>query len=199
MAVYFQGFKPVLKGKNSNDAVHTWKGTVGTYSNWDLFNTSHVLDGAPNTNHVPGEGREPHGLQLSRWFNGLRDKWPMDGAGSGARIDGMRYRPLEYKGSESQKVFGTAFGHQDRVTSYSYYSNYVFDGIGVEVLDDVGHVRRATSTAFSFGAFDPYINKGISTTPLNDSGHAFPETDDNTYYGFEKVNEWKGVPSAKAL
>lgn len=199
MAIFYTGHRPVLKGRNSNDSVHTWKGTAGTYSNWSVFNTSHVLDGAPNEDHEPGSGRHPHGLAMSRWFNGEDQLAGIKNVGGGARIDGMRYRPLEYKGTDGQGVFSGTWGHDaDRETAYSGWSNIKFHGIGDPPLADPGHGRRSESDAATFGAFDPHVYKGIPAGPLEDPGVAPPVGYDNAY-GKNRVNEWRGVPSANAI
>lgn len=203
MTIFYTGYRPVTKGRNSNDSIHTWKGTAGTYSNWQLFNTSHVLDGAPNTNVTPGAGNFPGDYAMSRWFTGGHQLWPAGDPGGGARIDGMRFRPLEFKGLTTSAVFESGFGHADRVTDYSVYSNYVFDGVGTEVFTDPGHAKRgvdATGTAATFGAFDPLIYKGITTESLNDPGHAYRRTSGGAsgIYADQPL-EWDGVPSAQAL
>jgi len=66
--------------------------------------------GAPTTNVAPGAGSYPHDLAMSRWYMGLRTTWPLDNPGSGARVTGMRYRPLEYKGTDGQGVFSGTWG-----------------------------------------------------------------------------------------
>ena len=92
MATFYSGFRSVLKGRNSDDSVHPWKGTAGTYSNYSLFNTSHVLDGAPDNDHTPGTGYHPHGLAMTRWYLGLQnDDMPLRAPG---HTDDQRYRPL---------------------------------------------------------------------------------------------------------
>jgi len=204
MTVFYTGMRPVLKGRNSNDAVHPNKGVVGTYSNWSLFNTSHVLDGAPNNNHVPGEGRHPHGISMSRRYNGLETHSSqveeLRAAGGGVRITGMRYRPLENKAAGNNLAFISGYGHIDRETSYSLVDHYDDTNRQVQISDP-GHVRRgvdAANTANSFGAFDPHIYKGVPTGQLDDAGSARPTGYDNSY-GKNRVLEWRGVTSARIL
>lgn len=199
MAIFYTGPRPVTKGRNSNDEVHPWKGTAATYSNYSIYNTSHVLDGAPNTDHVPGEGRHPHDLQMSKWSSDGNATAPISNVGGGARLEGFRYRPLEYKGTDGQAVFQSDFGHeQGRVNGYSTYSNFEYDGVPTEPLADPGHTARSEGGAATFGAFAPYVNKGVTVTPLNDPGESIP-TDYDHPYGKNKVAEWRGVPSSKAL
>lgn len=200
MAIFYTGPRPVIRGRNSNDAVHTWKGTVGTYSNWDIFNTSQALEGAPNEHHTPGSGNHPHGLKMTRMYRGLESSntYPVRNAGGGTRIDGMRYRPLENKAAGNNRVFKTVYGHANRVTSYSLIDHYD-DSNRQTYLDDAGHAQRyvdGTGAAATFGTFSGLIYKGITTRPLYDSGQAIPDTYE---YRNARVNEWQGVTSAKAL
>ena len=202
MALFYSGLRPVLKGRNSNDMVNPYKGTSGTYSFYPLYSTSHVLDGAPGRNHVPGSGDYPHGLNLSRVFTGLENGiQPLKGAGTGARIDGMRFRPFESRALDGAKAFESSFGHQIRITEYSYNRRYehIFR---FERMDNPGHALRYTSesgAADSFGAFGPYIFKGAGDGAFGASyGQTIPEGYDNEY-GHNRVNEWRGVPSARAL
>lgn len=198
MALHYTGKRPVLKGRNSNDAVHTWKGTTAVYSNYDVFNTSHVLDGAPNTRYTPGTGRHPGDITLTRMFRGLHTNFPITNVGGGTRIEGMRYRPLEKKATEGAQVFYSGYGHISRTTEYS--SDYYDKTNRFTKLVDPGHSVRddATGAPNTFGHFGPYVNKGIPVTPLEDSGYAIPEGYDNPY-GKNHVQEWQGVPSSKAL
>lgn len=203
MAIFYTGKRPVLKGRNSNDAFNVFKGTVGTYSHYFLFHSSHVFDGAPNRNVVPGRGNFPYGLQMSRWFNGDRTIWPLDGAGDGVRLEGFRYRPLENKSAGNNLVFKDGFGHLDReIEGVSLFDHYDQDARGGSLLPDPGHERRgvdASGTANSFGAFDPWKFKGLDVTEtLVDSGQTLPEGFDNEY-GRNRINEWRGVPSSEAL
>ncbi len=201
MAVFYLGPRPVLRGRSSTGNVHPWKGTEEVYSNYSIYNSSQILDGAPNNDHTPGTGRHPHDLKMSRIFRGLENReQPLDAPGGGARIEGMRYRPLENKAAGNNKVFKSGFGHVDRVTSYSlvppYSHSYKF-----QPLDVVGHAARdidADGTANSFGRFGPHVNKGVTDEPLDRDGQTVPEGYDNEY-GRNRVLEWQGIPSARAL
>jgi len=196
--VFYNGPRPVLKGRSTANFVHPFKG-VGTYSNWSLYSTDHVLDGAPTTNVSPGAGLYPHDLAMSRWYMGLRTTWPLDNSGGGTRIVGMRYRPLEYKGTDGQGVFSGSWGHEDRVTSYSFYDQYNFDGVtSSETMTNVGHARRSSGGAATFGAFDPLVYKGVSPAFDSTYGQAVPAGYDHSY-GHNRVGEHRGVPSATAL
>jgi hypothetical protein len=182
--------------------VNPYKGVAGTYSFWHLYSTDHVLDGAPKVNYVPGSGEFPHSLGLSRTFVGLEDGvQPLKGAGSGARIDGMRFRPFESKGASGAVVFDSSFGHETRETEYSYNRRYEHIYKFQRLLDP-GHVIRytdAVGTADSFGAFGPYVRKGVGEAAFVDNfGQTIPAGYDNEY-GRNRVNEWRGVPSARAL
>lgn len=202
MAIFYVGPRPVLRGKNSGDAVHPITGAEGVYSNWDIHNTSHVLAGAPNNDHTPGTGYHPHGLTLTRRHRGLDTLNPLDNSGGGARIDGMRYRPLENKAAGNALVFYSGYGHIPRVTGYSQWDAYDDSDRFVPLTSSaVGHVKRAhgaAGTAATFGYFDHYIYKGVTDEPLEDTVQTVPTTYDNAY-GRNRVNEWQGVTSAKAL
>jgi hypothetical protein len=201
MAMFYTGYRRVLKGRNWNDAVHPISGETAKYSNYTIYNTSQVLDGAPREDHEIGTGRHPHDSRLSQMYKGEFPAYPLADPGEGARIDGMRYRPLENKAAGNNLVFKSGYGHIPRENAYSVYNNFTFDGIGTPPLEDPGHAVRAEGaegTASTFGAFDPWVYKGITGPALDDPGHTVPEGYDNAY-GFNKVNEWQGVPSAKAL
>jgi len=202
MALFYQGSRPVTKGRNSNDSVHPYKG-VGVYSNWSLYNTSHVLDGAPNTDHTPGTGRHPHGYQMSRRYTGLDTRYPLENSGNGPELTWWTKLStlMAMRGEDGQAVFKNGFGHVDRVNSFSLLDPWTYRGVTTRPLNDPGHTYRnvdAAGTANSFGAFAPHIYKGVTPRPLNDSGQLKPEGYDNVG-GHNRVNEWRGVPSAKAL
>lgn len=198
MALFYTGKRPVTKGRNSSESVHHWKGTAGKYSNYSIFNPSHIFDGAPNTNHTPGSGRHPGSVMLSQMFNGEFASYPITNVGGGTRIDGMRYRPLEKKATGGAQVFGTGWGHVVRESDYRH-DLYSHEN-RTERLDDVGHSKRTDETGApaTFGHFGPYEHKGTANGPLVDSGYAYPTGYDNLY-GKNRVQEWQGVASAKAL
>lgn len=196
MATFYIGYRPVLKGRDADDAVHFWKGTVGVYSNWDLMNPSHVLDGAPDRHAALGDDtRLSRPTLLEYLFAGGQHLYDMANPGSGARLDYGRFRPLEFKGLVGANAFPSYFGHAKRTTDYSLYSNYIFDGVtAADVMAAAGHVRRFDASYG--GAFDPYIFKGTIPVMVN-VGKALPDAD--YAYGFNRVNEWRGVPSMKVL
>lgn len=211
MATFYVGKRPVLRGRRDSDFSFTEKtktlsgktrSAVGTYSRYTLFGPG-VLTGAPDNDHTPGTGYSPHGLFLTRYFRGLDTKGALDGPGSGARLTGARYRPLEYKGlSVAAALADSSLGHARRVTSYSQYDNFTFDGVtSAEALKAPGHAIRAigaSGTAASFGYFDPYGYKGTTTQALSGATQAYPTTFDHAY-GKNRVNEWRGLPGSKAL
>lgn len=210
MATIYVGPRPVLKGRTASEfsfeeKTHTLSGkvrsAVGVYSHYAFFGSG-VLDGAPDNNHVPGTGYHPSGIVLTRRFRGLDTKNPLDNAGDGERVDGARYRPLEYKGIPGAAALNTSsLGHVVRVTDYSMYDNFTFDGVGVAPLAAVGHVRRSVGSVGapdSFGSFDPYVRKGVGSDALAGASGVYP-TDFDNEYGKNRVNEWRGVPSAQAL
>ena len=163
-----------------------------------------------------------------------------------------RYIPDLYRGLLSTKVFSAGYGHTsyNEVTgtgggpnaAYALWSNYFWVGVGNnKALDTatLGHIERypkdtintgslgiynqPTGQAESFGAFEPYLYKGVYTTksaPMSNianQGHPYwppsvtadPVPQDYgqipaprsqpDHYGDEHTREWFGVTSAKAL
>lgn len=203
MATQYVGKRPVLKGRSSN-SIHTWKKKAGTYSNWDIFNTSHVLDGAPDRDVKPGAGNYPHDITTSRWFRGLDRGTVMDGAGSGARLAGHRFGPSTYKGLSGSAVFSPGYGHPGgRDTPYALQTTLKFRGVAsARQLFNPGHLPRApgtAGTANTFGTFAPLIYKGVSPQALAGAEGTRPAANAANAYGHGHMAEWFGVPSAKAL
>ena len=196
MTTYYVGPRPVLKGRTTADMIGP-KGVVGTYSYYPLKGGSHVLDGAPDNHHVPGTGDSPGNVLLSQLFTGstlYAGTTPLAGtfADGTTTFGGMRFRPSEYKGLTTTKALDG--GHIKRTTDYSLYSNYIFDGVtSTEAFAGMGHAKRVT--AYSF--YNNYIFDGVASTEVMKSGYGQPNT--ATEYGRNKVGEYKGVPSAKAL
>jgi hypothetical protein len=207
MATFYVGRRPVLKGRTTAEMTNPYTSMTGkakgngTYSYYPLYSTSHVLDGAPDNHHVPGTGYHPGSVLLSQLFNGstlyvhpLSGTFP-DGK---ATYDGARYRPLEFKGLTANAAFPSGYGHADRVTSYSLYSNYFFDGVASsEIFINVGHGPRTIGMAASFELFRPDEVHGVPSAAIFTSGYG--QANVTSDYGREKVQEWYGVPSAKAL
>ena len=203
MATFYVGPRPVLKGRNSNEMVNPYKGTAGTYSFYPLFSTSHVLDGAPDNHYTPGTGNHPGNRFLSQIFNGTTIYiHPLSGTfGDGAGYEGARFKPKEYKGLSGAKAFPSSYGHAERTTAYSLYSNYIFDGVtsANAFASGFGHGPRseAQGAASSFGLFRPAEKQGVPSSAVFTSNYGQANTTGD--YGREKVQEWYGVPSAKAL
>ena len=167
MATFYVGPRPVLKGRNTQEMINSFKGTAGTYSYYPLF-AKGLLDGAPDNHYVPGTGDHPGNRLLSQLFNGTTlYVHPLSGtfADGSATYEGARFRPKEYKGLVGAAAFPTSFGHAERTTDYSLYNNYIFDG--------------------------------VTSAEIFTSGYGQPNTE--TEYGRNKVQEWAGVPSARAL
>jgi hypothetical protein len=106
---------------------------------------------------------------------------------------------MEYKGLAGAAAFPSGFGHADRTSDYSY-NNYIFDGVSsANVFANTGHAPRtdAQGAPASFGSFRPDEYNGLASAKVftADYGQANVTGD----YGREKVQEWYGVPSAKAL
>lgn len=218
MPTFYIGHRPVLRGRNGN-VVNTYTGKVGVYSNWDLMNTSGVLQGAPDNDHVPGEGRSPHGLAWSRWFRGL------DTPGKELKDSGIlhpdiysgRYPIYEFRGLTGAKVFPVGFGHVPGAGPSVDYRDLGYDYLGVGTKKSrplrtvsLGHLERYPGTdpnaPASFGAFEPYLYKGATKQPLDSAtmGHVAyavrtDPVNETDHYGFEHTREWFGVPSSKAL
>lgn len=203
MATFYQGTRPVLKGRTTANEIHDFTGRAAVYSNWSLMNSDHPLDGAPDSDHTPGTGYHPHGLMLTRYYRGLISggaNESMSDPGSGVRLEGFRYRPLENKAAGNNLAFKASYGHIPRETDYSQWDAYD-DSERQRRLDDPGHIVRAhgaAGTANSFGYFDHFIYKGVTTPPLEDTSQTVP-TDYDNEYGHNRVMEWQGVTSAKAL
>lgn len=209
MATFYVGPRPVLKGRTTAGMVNPYtsmtgkaKGT-GTYSFYPLYSTSHVLDGAPDNHNIPGTGNRPGNRFLSQVFNGTTlYVHPLSGTfQDGAGYDGARFKPQEFKGLAGASAFPSGFGHASRAdTSYSLYSNYIFDGVtSANIFANTGHAQRteAQGAPSSFGFFQPNEFKGVPSTVVFTSGYGQANTTGD--YGREKVKEFNGVASAKAL
>lgn len=208
MATFYVGPRPVLKGRSSAEMVNPYtsmtgkaKGT-GTYSFYPLYSTSHVLDGAPDRHVAPGTGEFPGNRFLSQLFNGSTlYVHPLSGSfpNGSATYEGARFRPLEFKGLSGAAAFPAGFGHADRVSEYSY-NNFIFDGVtSSNVFANLGHAPRteAQGAPSSFGLFRPNDTHGVTSAKVFTDGYG--QANVTTEYGREKVQEWYGVPSAKAL
>lgn len=202
MATFYVGPRPVLRGRNVNNFIHSTKNKVGTYSYWELQDQgAKLLAGAPDNEYTLGTRK--HARILEYIYAGKPHVAPMarqGGNSSGsARQSGARYRPLEFKGLTASAALGSA-GHAIRSLYYSQYNNYEFDGVAsADVMANAGHVRRFTTTYG--GAFNPYVYNGApsSLAMSGTVGQALPATAMTSNYGHNKVNEWRGVPSSKAL
>ena len=197
MATYYVGPRPVLKGRDTVNMVNPFKGTAGTYSYYPLFATSHVLDGAPDNNHIPGTGNRPSSLLMSQLFAGstlYTATTPLAGtfADGTATYDGVRFRPHEYKGFSATRAL--AGGHAKRSLYYGAYNNAIFDGVtSADAFANTGHAKRVT--AYSF--YNNYIFDGVASAAVMPAGYG--QGNERGDYGRAKVNEWTGVPSAQAL
>jgi len=196
MATYYVGPRPVLKGRTTADMIGP-KGVVGTYSYYPLKGGSHVLDGGPDNHHTPGTGNYPGNVLLSQLFNGstlYAQTTPLAGtfADGTATYEGTRFRPFEYKGLADIRAL--AGGHAKRSLYYGNYSNYIFDGVtSAEAFAGMGHAKRVTA----YSLYNNYIFDGVASTEVMKSGYGQANT--ASEYGRNKVGEYKGVPSAKAL
>lgn len=209
MTTFYVGPRPVLKGQNTKDMVNPYTSMTGkakgsgTYSYYPLYSTSHVLDGAPDRNHVPGTGYFPGDVFLSQLFTGVGGTLyihPLAGDfQDGAHYSGGRFRPMEYKGLSGAVAFPSAFGHEERENDYKL-RQYRFKGVAsAQIFANTGHAVRteAEGAPSSFGVFRPEEVHGVASAAVFPSGYgeAYAPND----YGRQKVQEWFGVPSAQAL
>lgn len=190
MALFYTGSRPVLKGRSTKHMIHPQKGE-GVYSFWHLYSTDHVLDGAPTNNVVPGEGKFPHGLQMSRWFTGAETKFAIDNAGDGPRVAGARFGPLEFKGTVS--IFAS-FGHVATENAY-HVSIYKFKGVDAsKQLASLG----TGPTPVNVGGFTPLDYHGVDKA-LDNPGQVVTTVPFSDPYGHNHVLQHEGVPSSKAI
>jgi hypothetical protein len=106
---------------------------------------------------------------------------------------------MEYKGLAGAAAFPSGFGHADRVSDYSYNNN-IFDGVpSADIFANTGHAARteAQGAPSSFGVFKPEEFQGVTSSKIFTVGYGQANTTGD--YGREKVQEYFGVPSAKAL
>ena len=208
MTTFYVGPRPVLKGQDVDEMVNpytTMSGKAkgkGTYSHYPLYSTSRIFDGAPDNHHVPGTGYFPGDVFLSQIFRGstlyihpLAGTFP-DGT---ATYDGARFRPMEFKGLVGAKAFPTSFGHVERENEYKL-RQYAFKGVASAVaFANTGHGARtdAEGAPASYGYFRPEEEHGVASAKVFPASFGQPNT--ATEYGRQKVQEWKGIPSAKAL
>jgi hypothetical protein len=196
---FYRGHRPIIRGRNSNDAERQVDGKVGEYSNFDVFNTSQALDGFPDRNVEPGAGAEPGDVAMSRRFRGLDTQSPMDAPGLGPDTSYMG-RMVWPNPVASSVALGGA-GHVPRVSEYSGFHHYIFQGVpSASPILDAGHVQRDQDEAVTGGgATRPWENQGVGDQALEGGGKAKPAAGTVGVYGHEHVGEWAGVPSARAL
>lgn len=196
MTTYYVGPRPVLKGRSTAGMIGP-KGVAGTYSYYPNYSNSHALDGGPDNNHVPGSGRHPGNVLLSQLFNGTTlyiSTTPLAGtfADGTATYGGVRFRPSEYKGLAQTRALNG--GHAKRVTDYSLYSNYIFDGVAsADASFNTGHAKRVTA----YSVYNNYIFDGVASTKVMPVGYG--QANVASEYGRNKVGQHNGVASAKAL
>ena len=197
MATTYIGYKPVLAQRNSKNFIGP-KGKVGVYSNYELRDTgTKIFTGFPDRQYVMGTKNDINILEYI--FAGRQHIAPMKDPGLGVDTSYMRGRPYELRATGGAKVFPTGYGHVDRLTSYSSYSNYIPDGLdNAQPLKAAGHLRRVNAGLSYGGAFDPLVNRGVSVAPMAKAGQVLPTGYTNPY-GKNKVNEYRGLASTRAL
>lgn len=202
----YEGYRPILPGQDTNSWKHNVTGEEGVYSNWSLQSSEHLLDGAPLNDHVPGTGRHPHGLLHSQMYEGTHRYAPMELARynhGGQNAPYLRHARLEFHGVEGANVFPVGFGHDGtRELSTSRWSNFKFRGVPSAEMTVTGHAIRYAGdpgVPSGFGRDRPFEYQGVGDDKLEDAGLALADKPSGPEYAFQKVQEWHGVPSAKAL
>ena len=209
MAVFYTGYRNVTKGRSWN-VVHPYKGTVATYSNYQLWNESNVLDGAPNTDHVPGTGLKPGNAGLSRQYLGLWESHPMDNPGTSTLV---AFDPLTYKGLPGAGPLRGSFGYTyvwsnaDR-KNWAGHSDLLFSGLdsAQTISGTFGHAAGTLvySSVDTLGNDLEFDGVGTptgfdATYGITDQASFYNDANNPDTYGRTKTNEWKGVPSAQIL
>lgn len=209
MATSYVGPRPVLSGQDTDQMVNPYttmtgksKGT-GTYSHYPLYSTSQILRGAPDNNHVPGTGYFPGDVFMSQVFRGsVLYIHPLSGTfpNGSATYDGVRFRPMEFKGLSGAVAFPSTFGHAERENAYKV-RQYTYKGVtSAKQLDNVGHAYGRTDVSgapSTFGFFQPDEFKGVTSAKVMPA--TFGQSSSEDTYGRQRVQEWHGLPSSKAL
>lgn len=199
----YVGYRPILPGQNSNEWRHNVTGEKGVYSNWQLQSSTHLLDGAPLNDHVPGTGRHPHGLRLSQQFTGAFRYAPMElskYSHGGQSAAYLRHEGFLFHGVPGADVFPAGYGHDGtREFTFSRFINRGQLGVPSSFrMEDPGHVKRGYGEGIAWhGPTESYIYQGVGDDKLEDPGQTQAEKEGR--YGFERVREHHGVPSSKAL
>jgi len=133
-----------------------------------------------------------------------------------------RFAPWQYKGLAVAKATPAGYGHVAfRNLYYAYFVNWFFHGLPAdEVMKNPGHRIRPIAIGLSqdisstsgsppatFGYFDPWKFKGVVSAQecvnpgqVSTSGIYYNAYLDRDHLGgHNKVNEWIGVTSSKAL
>jgi len=206
MATSYVGPRPILSGQNTNEMVNPYTTITGkakgkgTYTYYPLYSTSQILRGAPDRSHEIGTGYFPGDVFMSQIFKGsVFYIHPL----SGDFLDGYgfgRFNPDLHKGLAGAVAFPSTFGHAERENAYKV-RQYTFKGVAsAKQLDDAGHPygrTDANGAPATFGFFQPDIFKGVASAQVMPA--TFGESYDTDTYGRQRVQEWHGLPSAKAL
>lgn len=196
----YTGHRPILPGQNTNEWTHNVTGEVGVYSNWQLQTETHLLEDMPREDHTPGTGRHPHGVLLSQMYTGEHTYSPMELAKyshGGQRAAYLRFEHLAPERVPAAEVFQSDFGHDGtREFTFSRFFNYGQLAIDSQYALKGGHAKRAYGEgAANMGPSNPYDHNRVGDDALAGAGRSYGDG----RYGFEKVNEYNGVPSAKVL
>jgi hypothetical protein len=211
----YVGPRPVFPGQNYNDWVHNTTGEVGIYSNWSLQSSTHLLQGMPVRDHVPGEGYHPNDTLMTQIWSGQFEYNPMEGSKFspvGQSAPYMRFDQWQFQGVDSAEIFPSdePWGydyvadprHADRrLFTYSRFSNLWFRGVDSADSTFEGHEIRyygdPEAPAY-FGRYQPWVNQGVTETPLKSPSRTVSDKQESPY-GNQRTAEWFGVASAKAL
>jgi hypothetical protein len=204
----YDGHRPILPPRDSKQInLVTGEEEESNYSYSEGKNLSgQVLAEMPTEgSHVPGTGYYPGDVAMTRRFLGDDTQSPTDDPGLGPDTSYMGHitwpNPVP-----SAEAMGGAYGHElGRDSDYARHTN-LEPHQGVPSADKTlvgGHLPRLQEDApqTGGGATAPFINKGVgeAAEPMDDPGREKPEVNAEGIYGHQHVNEWKGVPSAKAL
>lgn len=188
--MYYDGTRPVLKGRFSQNNVHPWTGEVGEYSNFSIFNIDNVLDGAPRVALAPRTPDDP--------FKALDD------AGSRNEFHWAWWDDDELTDELQQPVFRAGFGHAIGESPYGSdevyeWNGFEYFGITPEPLSgDFGHGLSYYDSVTNPEGFDNLLNRQVyrvGDDPLEDPGHTL----DDDPYQVRGTAVWQGVQSSNAL
>lgn len=199
----YTGKRPILPQRDSTQVNPvTGETEESNYSYSEGKNLSgQVFADIPD--HEPGTGYYPGDVAMTRRFLGQDTQNELDDPGEGADTSYLGHVtwPNPVPGAE---VMGDPGHELGRDNPYARHTNFE-PHQGVPSTDktlDGGHPVRYEwdeDVPTGGGATQPLEYHGVTEQPLDDSGREKPEVNAEGIYGHQRVNEWKGVPSAKVL